>query len=80
MGGDEGESRTAVTEEAARPVWSGRGSILGDVGAGGGVIAGAVEGLIISVITQPCLLIGGISRRRNRGDVVLVLQETLSGI
>lgn len=44
------------------------------------MIVGAVDGLIISVITQPCLLIPRISRRRNRGDVVLVLQETLSGI
>lgn len=44
------------------------------------MIVGAAEGLIISVITQPCLLIPGISRHRNTGDVVLVLHETLSGI
>lgn len=44
------------------------------------MIVGAAEELIISVITQPCLLIPGISRHRNKGDVVLVLQETLLGI
>lgn len=44
------------------------------------MIVGAAEGLIISVITQPCLLIPGISRHRNTGDVVLVVHETLSGI
>lgn len=41
------------------------------------MIVGAAEGLIISVITQPCLLIPGISRHRNRGDVVLVFHGRL---
>lgn len=49
---DEGDTWTVVTEEASRPVLSRSGSILGDVGACGRVIAGVVEGLIISVITQ----------------------------
>lgn len=41
FGGDEGEAGSAVAEEAGRPVWSRRGSILGDVGAGGGWCVGS---------------------------------------
>lgn len=41
FGRDEGEARAVVKEEASQVVWSRRGSILGDVEAGGGDCGGS---------------------------------------